>query len=343
MHNSTFNQNKIYDVYIQARASVALAVALRLGIFETLHQSPRDHLYIAKKHTLHPRGAQAILRALSATEILECSDEIFSLSEEAKAYLIKDAPLYLGALIDMENESFLTPEKLLLSAQRGTPSVYGDVDVWETHDENADQAAQFTAAMHSISITPAQAIAQLEIWKECTQILDIGGGSGALSIAISQAQPHIQACIYDRPTVCDIAHSYIKQYGCSETITTHSGDMFHDRYPIGYDAILYSQILHDWDYQRGEFLIAKAAQSLSTKGGWIVIHEKLTDPQNNHKPLANALVNLDMLVWTEGQQYTTQELGTILANSGCTKIETIPTTGYWSATIGYVSPQKESR
>ena len=336
MHNTTPDPNKIYDVYIQARASAALAVALRLGIFETLHESPQDHLSIATKHKLHPRGAQAILRALSATDILQCTQEIFSLSPEAKTYLLKEAPLYLGALIDMENEFFLTPEKLLLSAQRGSPSVYGDEDVWESHEENTEKAAEFTAAMHSISITPAQSLAQLDIWKECTQLLDIGGGSGALSIAIAQAHPHIKACIYDIPKVCSIAQAYIDAYHCTQSIQTRAGDMFQDAYPTGYDAILYSQILHDWDYAKGEMLIFKAKQALAQKGGWIVIHEKLTDPLNNHKPLANALVNVDMLVWTEGQQYTSQELHALLQKNGCSRIQTIPTTGYWSATIGYL-------
>ena len=332
------DQKKIYDTYISARASAALAVAVRLGVFETLHTNPSDHHAVAQKHELHPRGAQAILRALSAAEILVHHDGIFSLSEEAKIYLRKDSPFYLGALIDMENESFLTPQKLLESAKSGAPSVYGNADVWEAHEQDPAQAKAFTAAMHSISITPALAVAQLSIWSKISTLLDIGGGSGVLPIAITQQHPKINATIFDIPQVCSIAQEYIEQYSLSERIQTQHGDMFAGAYPKGFDGILFSQILHDWNYQQGMQLLQYAKESLQD-GGWIIIHEKLTDQNHQHKPLANALVNLDMLIWTEGQQYTAMELEKFLQQIGCTKIQTIPTTGYWSVVIGWVSPQ----
>ena len=328
----------MYDTYIQARASAALAVALRIGIFETLHIQPSDHDTIAQKHALHPRGAQAILRALSAAEIIIHHEGNFSLGEEASTYLLKESPFYLGALIDMENESFLTPQKLLESAKSGMPSVYGDTDVWDAHEQDPAQAEAFTAAMHSISITPALAVAQLPVWSSITSLLDIGGGSGVLPIAIAQQHPNITATIFDIPRVCDIAQGYIEQYNLSDRIQTSHGDMFSGKFPDGFDGILFSQILHDWSYHQGMQLLQCAKSSLR-EGGWIIIHEKLTDPSNQHKPLANALVNLDMLIWTEGQQYTAIELEQSLRQIGCTKIQTIPTIGYWSVVIGWVAPQ----
>ena len=332
------DQKKIYDTYIYARASAALAVAVRIGIFETLHTRPCAHNEIAELHGLHPRGSQAILRALCAAEILIHEEGIFSLSEEAQTYLLKDSPFYLGALIDMENESFLTPQKLLESAKSGRPSVYGNTDVWEAHEQDSQQAQAFTAAMHSISIAPALAVAQLPVWAHITSLLDIGGGSGALPIAITQKNPHVRATIFDIPQVCTIAKDYIQKHNLSEKIQTQQGNMFAGSYPKGFDGILFSQILHDWSYQQGRQLLQHAKDAL-TNGGWIIIHEKLTNPEQQHKPLANALVNLDMLIWTEGQQYTAKELEVCLQEIGCTKIQTIPTTGYWSVVIGWLAPQ----
>jgi len=326
-------QTNIYNVYIQARASAALAVAVRIGLFETLAQEAKTATMIATHHNLHIRGAKAILRALSACAILHHEDSYYHLTEEAKTYLLKEAPFYLGALIDMENESFLTPQKLLASAQSGQPSVYGDEDVWETHEHDSTKARSFTAAMHAISTEPALALADLTIWTQCAKLLDVGGGSGVLSIAIAQRHP-IEAQIYDIQQVCSIAKEYIDQYQLSERITTITGDMFTDAFPIGHDAVLFSQILHDWNPQQGKELLKKATKSLP-QGGWIIIHEKLTNPNDQHKPIANALVNLDMLIWTEGQQYSASELEKLLADCGCIHIQTRNTIGYWSATIGY--------
>ncbi|MAA77868.1 MAG: hypothetical protein CL916_01305, partial [Deltaproteobacteria bacterium] len=248
------------------------------------------------------------------------------------------SPFYLGALIDMENESFLTPQKLLESARNGMPSVYGNTDVWKTHEQDPQQAQAFTAAMHSISITPALAVSRLAVWSDISSLLDIGGGSGVLPIAIAQQHTNLNATIFDIPHVCTIAQKYIEQYNLSSRIKTLHGDMFAGSYPKGFNGILFSQILHDWNYEQGFKLLQYAKEAMSD-GGWIIIHEKLTDPNRQHKPLANALVNLDMLIWTQGQQYTARELEDHLQKIGCTKIQTITTTGYWSVVMGWIEPQ----
>ena len=45
---------------------------------------------------------------------------------------------------------------------------------------------------------------------------------------------------------------------------------------------------------------------------------------------ANALVHLDMLVWTEGQQYRLRELDGMLTAAGFEGVERVRTAGYWS-------------
>jgi acetylserotonin N-methyltransferase len=41
-----------------------------------------------------------------------------------------------------------------------------------------------------------------------------------------------------------------------------------------------------------------------------------------------------MLLWTEGQQYTGQELGEILTDAGFTEVEINPSLGYFSVITG---------
>lgn len=78
-------------------------------------------------------------------------------------------------------------------------------------------------------------------------------------------------------------------------------------------------------------MLAKAARALPVHG-LVIIHEKLVD-DDRQGPLANALVNLDMLVWTEGQQYSEAELRALLTDAGFTAIERKSTAGYWSALV----------
>ena len=46
--------------------------------------------------------------------------------------------------------------------------------------------------------------------------------------------------------------------------------------------------------------------------------------------LANALVNLDMLVWTEGRQWTPGDLEALLTRGGFRDLRVERTFGYWS-------------
>lgn len=108
--------------------------------------------------------------------------------------------------------------------------------------------------------------------------------------------------------------------------------MFAEDYPAGFDTVLLSQILHDWSFETGAELVAKAFAALPP-GGRIVIHEKLVE-DGDGGPLANQLVHLDMLVWTEGQQYRVSELTELLERSGFAGVERLRTAGYWSVVHG---------
>lgn len=333
----SISEESIYKIYIQGRASAALAVAVHLQIFDLLTEKPQTVPLLANKLSVHERGLRAILRSLSAIEILQFHEESnsYSCSEAAKVYLCTNQPAYIGALIDMEIENFLTPQKILASLRDDKPSVYESQDVWASHSEDTEQAANFTAAMHSISTGPAIALAEQVFWKDIHHILDVGAGSGALSIALLQTYPHIKATLIDIPSVCNIASQYLFQYGVHKRSEVIAFDMFskNNPYPTGHDAVLFSQILHDWNFEQGRLLLQKAYDALQ-EGGKVIIHEKLTDPHQNHTPIENALVNLDMLIWTEGQQYSFDDLHKILTEIGFREIQQIKTHTYWSCIIG---------
>ena len=80
--------------------------------------------------------------------------------------------------------------------------------------------------MHSISTGPAIALAEQVFWKDIHHILDVGAGSGALSIALLQTYPHIKATLMDIPSVCNIASQYLLQYGVHERSEVIAFDMF---------------------------------------------------------------------------------------------------------------------
>ena len=240
---------------------------------------------------------------------------------------------YLGGLIELELNHYLSPERLLEVMRTGKPGVYDadDGDMWGVHQDDPEQARAFTAGMHSISELPAQALASALDLSSHTNVLDIGGGSGVFVIAFLERWPNMRGTVLELAPVCSLARERFVEANLIERASTHSGDMFKDEYPLGFDIVLFSQIMHDWSLDTNRGLLLKANSALPV-GGKVIIHEKLLNPERSG-PLANALVSLDMLYWTEGRQYTAAELHQLLVETGFSKVQVVPTEGYWSAVV----------
>jgi cyclopropane fatty-acyl-phospholipid synthase-like methyltransferase len=157
--------------------------------------------------------------------------------------------------------------------------------------------------------------------------MDIAGGSGAYAIAIAMRRPHVHCTIADLPPVAADAQSYIDRFGCQNSVDTVSFNMFDDAWPSGYDAVLMTNVLHDWDPRRREHLAASSFAALPS-GGRIFIHEiLLNDAQDG--PLPGALFSV-MMLGTRGKQFSFLELEELLAHAGFTDVAVKHTYGYYS-------------
>lgn len=328
------SDKRVYDAYVAGRQSAALAAGVRAGLFDALAATETGATFDELRADLgwSVRGLRSMLSALSGMGLVARtgSDPVrYACAPDASAYLTRDTPGSLAGLIDMEVDHFLSPRALLDALEKDDASVYGDADPWDAHKADPERARAFTAAMHAVSERPAAGFADAVDLTGIQRVLDVGGGSGALSIALCRAHPELRCTVLEIGAVCPITTEYVERAGLAERIDACEGNMFDEPLPRGYDAVLYSQILHDWGHDKGEALLRAARKALEP-GGRVLIHEKLVDDVAD-APLANVLVHLDMLVWTEGQQYSGRELHAMLERTGFEDVNVLPTTGYWSA------------
>eukprot|EP01089_Gocevia_fonbrunei_P008943 TRINITY_DN2078_c0_g1_i1.p1 TRINITY_DN2078_c0_g1~~TRINITY_DN2078_c0_g1_i1.p1 ORF type:complete len:371 (-),score=68.21 TRINITY_DN2078_c0_g1_i1:4-1080(-) len=340
----------VYDIYIAARKSALLTLAVHLGFFDALGVENGDISAeeVMTKYNLIDRGADALLVGLHSLELVTVSvpsqtflQTRYKLTEQASLYLVKTSPYYLGNLIAAEWENFITPQSLYNAMKTGKPQVYGVDDPWAEHDKDDQKTIAFTAAMHSISIRPALGLTDkfVEEYQKRKCLLDVGAGSGVFPIVALTRCKHLHAVIFEIPAVVPICKDYLKKYNVIDRANVLPGNMFNDEYPKFYsdsetkeqirvDMILYSQILHDWPRDKGVELLKKAHQTLDD-GGIVMIHEKLLNDERDG-PVANAMVSLGMLFWTEGQQYSGAELESMLTEVGFKEPKRIATVGLWS-------------
>jgi acetylserotonin N-methyltransferase len=218
----------------------------------------------------------------------------------------------------------------------GTPQVSGSgrpVDGWAAGEIAIGRATSIAAAMHSHSLPAAIGAARNYDWTGIKRILDVGGGSGCFMIAAAQAHPHLRATIMELRTMCEAAAPYIEAGGVGSQVDTVAVDMFREAWPKGYDAIFFSNVLHDWNMRTCEWLAARAYDALP-HGGRIMAHEMLLD-DDGASPAATAAFSMLMLLATQGQQFTFGELAALLERAGFADVETRQTAGYYSITTGY--------
>jgi hypothetical protein len=126
---------------------------------------------------------------------------------------------------------------------------------------------------------------------------------------------------------------YAAQAGLSQRIATWPANMFNDPWPDQCDAILFSDIFHDWDRASCLHLARRSFESLPA-GGRLWLHEMLLDEQRDG-PLVVLAFSMNMLSFLGSKQYTAQELGEVLQEAGFTQIQVQPTYGYYSLVSAY--------
>ena len=322
----------LLDIVAGAIGYRAVFVAHQLGLFELLAQKPHSLTEVSEKLNIAKRPAEALLLANLALKLLQRSDDLYSLTETSKHYLLKESSTYYGGLFDLVNNPFSTSvESLKQAVLSNSPQTYGGDDIFVAHEEQIEHAKSFTRAMHSVSVEPAFFWPDLVDLLDYHCLLDVGGGSGVHAIGALKKWSQLLATVFDIKPVCEVANEYIQKHQLQERMSTQPGDMWESPYPSA-DIHFYSQIFHDWPVQKCHFLTQKSFENLPSKGK-IIIHEILF---NNDKsgPFFAAASSVSMLVWAEGQQFSGLELTKILSEAGFININVTPSCDYWSIVSG---------
>ncbi len=330
--------NKLFNVVFGLPAAQALHVAHQLNLFEII--GPYEGLSLKEiEGALHlqQRPAQALVSMCVSLELLHLnSEQKFTLTDTAKIYLLKESPFYMGGSLDLTlmNEEVYSFKSFKNALLDNASQIYKGAELFKTNEEQIEMAKYFTRCMHGKSIAMAGLWPNKIDLSEHRCLLDVGGGSGAHSIGAVSRWPNLQAIVYDRPLVTDVANEYINQFGLADRIQTQVGDMWKDNFPLA-DLHYYCDVFHDWTIEQCKFLVEKSFESLEPNGR-IVIHEMLFN-EDKTGPSSVASYNIMMLLWTEGgQQLSRKELVGLLAEAGFSSIQIIPTGfGDWSLVEGW--------
>ncbi len=341
----------IFEQFRGAYATELLTVAVaHLPIFEQLAVGPLSELEIAGRLQLAARPMTVLSTALAAMGLLARDGRgNLALTPLASEHLLRGGPFYIGDYIGLAADSpgvialrdCLKSNRPVGSAaseteaapssaagafaptqttDKGTAFIYRPDSSSAMEDTGAARMLTLALAGRAKNVAPALAReAQLD---SASVLLDVGGGTGIYSIACLQRYPNLRAIVWDRPEVLRVAAEFAAQYGVADRLELVPGDMFNDPVPAA-DAMLVSNILHDWDVPECRALVGKCAASLAA-GGRLLIHDVfLNDALDG--PLPIALYSAALFTLTEGRAYSAAEYCAWLMEAGLTVAEPRPT------------------
>jgi len=297
------------DLYEMIRAympSRTVLTALELDVFTAIAGGASAE-HVAGKIHADPRATEMLLNALVSLRLLEKTDGTFLNSAASARFFCEGShdnarPGLLHTAHIWHRWSRLTE-----SVRTGAPA--------QGEDGEDNLVPAFIAAMDRNAKERASAVVKAVGDSGINRMLDLGGGSGAYSIAFARALPQIRSEIMDLGDVVPLTREYIKKAGLAGRVTTRVGDMLRDPLGENYDLILISAICHMFSAEENRELFRRSYNALAPKGQ-IVVQDFILEP-SKAAPRAAALFSLNMLVGTEaGSSYSESEYAEWLRNAG---------------------------
>lgn len=298
-------------------ASRVMIAAERLQLFRKLHRKKLSVSEIKKTMRLSPQYLTLFLDALVSMGLLKKDSDKYWNSPLAEKYYFQGRSIYWTrhfskeCVDKFESLSFL--EKILKSGKDPwTVRKKKKQSYLDTMRKHPQEAQDFTQMLYYYHQEDAKALAKTLDLKEFASVLDVGGGSGVMTLALIKKNPHLQACILDIEPVCHIAEDNIKKAELASRIRTRAGDFKKDL-PEGYDVIMYCDI---GPIQKS--LVNTAYKRLPSNGMVVLVDRFLT--KDKTEPLDRIL---NQLAGSQFSMETKEEVAKMLRSCGFKKINTL--------------------
>jgi 2-polyprenyl-3-methyl-5-hydroxy-6-metoxy-1,4-benzoquinol methylase len=291
------------------QASRVLLTAIELDLFSAVGNGATDQ-EIATRIGCNVRSTAMLLNAAVALGVLQKSGDRYENLPDIARYLVRGSPDYVQPALMHTVNVWNTWSTLTAAVRSGTavitPGIEGKDESW---------TSAFISAMHMNASVAARIVADAAGSDSARSMLDVGGGSGAYSIAFARANPGLTATVFDMAHVVPITQKYIGEAGLQDRVRTAIGDLNTDEFGGPYDLILVSSICHMLDEPANLDLLGRCFRATSP-GGRIIVRDFILNEDRTSPPRA-ALFALNMLVGTRGgSTYTEGEYRGWLESAG---------------------------
>jgi ubiquinone/menaquinone biosynthesis C-methylase UbiE len=295
--------------------SCCIYSAAKLDIADKLAQRPQCASQLAESTHSHAPSLNRVMRAL-------VSSGIFSKNEKGEFYnnvlsetLRGDVPGSMKAMaIAQLGDHYDAWGNLIYSIKTGK-TAFDQVEgmpVWKYYEMHPEEGQNFMHAMTGLTGAVIKNVIPEYDFSSMNTIVDVGGGNGALLMAVLKTAPQAKGIVFDEEYVVEKTNIELAKKGFGDRCSTVAGSFF-DFVPKDADGYLMKMVLHDWNDEQSLQILANCQKAMKAGSKLLVIESVIPEEDTPHP---GKYMDINMLAMTGGMERTEKEFAALFQKSG---------------------------
>ncbi|MEG4289379.1 methyltransferase [Microcoleus sp. C2C3] len=310
--------------------SQALFVAAQLGIADILSNGSKTAEELAKATGVNSRSIYHLMRSLISVGVFSTEDnDKFQLNPMGKHLLTGTSDSLRGTVMAMGDEMYQAWGNLLYGIKTGKTAFNYTFnrDIYSYLKQDSEASLNFNEWMKETTREWLLPVLEAYDFSEVKTLVDVGGSIGTLTAVILNANPKMQAILFDREDVVVGAQQVLEGAGVADRCQIVGGNFFDAVLPGG-DLYLISRVLVNWDDTDAIKILTNCYQAMTVKDRLVVVDFML--PKGKMSPFIG-LTSLNAFLLFGKFMRTEDEFYNLLSSAGFKVTNTFKTTGPVSA------------
>jgi 2-hydroxy-4-(methylsulfanyl)butanoate S-methyltransferase len=297
-------------------APMAMLAGMQLDVFTQLKDGPLTAAEIAEVIGVQPSKLTPLLYALVAAELLTVQGDHFGNTPEADTYLVLGRPAYVGSgRQEFYADIWQALLKTAASIRSGTPQHKHDF-----YAMSEEEMGAFFRGQHLGAVTAGAHLTTIHDFSHFRHMLDVGGGSGGISIGACRSCPQLISTVVDLPRVIPVTRKFLDESEVADRVTTAVADVVTESPEGTFDVAVMRNLIQVLSLEDAQAAVCNVAQCLIPGGTLFIVGGMLDDSHRSPVHLVGQnLVHLN--IYDDGLIYTEGEYRSLLVGSGFADIE----------------------
>lgn len=280
----------VYTLLQASAASAALGAAITTGLLWMLAEVPMNGEEIVKILHIPGKRGHYWLQYLQSFGILEKGPQGYNPSPVVRETILdtySQASWQHLVIDEQEKDACVHALPQLISQPGSLWTIQGldePINYVDRMRASPERAREFTHMLFEVHQNLANLVAEVLDMTGVERMMDLGGNSGVISMALLRKYPGLTSTVVDIENVCAAGREIAQEQGFSDRITFHPAEFEEDEFPSGFDLVLQCDVgMYSFE------LLKKLYRSLKPDGRLIFV---------DHFSPADNLAPLTRLEWT---------------------------------------------